>query len=75
MQAQEKSSWWWVLAETKRIREESTVPRNVTFKHDTDKVNWIKWYLVIENYRSDYKIRELLSPPIFSYILLVKNFS
>ena len=29
----------------------------------------------MENYRSDYKIRELLSPPIFSYILLIKNFS
>ena len=28
----------------------------------------------IENYRSDYKIRELLSLPIFSYILLIKNF-
>ena len=28
-----------------------------------------------ENYLSDYKIRELLSPPIFSYILLIKSFS
>ena len=26
----------------------------------------------IENYRSDYKIPELISTPIFSYILLIK---
>ena len=29
----------------------------------------------IENYYSDYKIRELLSPMIFSSILLIKSFS
>ena len=29
----------------------------------------------IENYHSDYKIRELLSPPIFSSIPLIKSFS
>ena len=31
--------------------------------------------LINENYRSDYKIRELLSPAIFSNILLIKSFS
>ena len=28
-----------------RNREESTVPRNATFRRETTKVNWIKWYL------------------------------
>ena len=37
----------WVLAETRRIREESTVPRNATFKQETTKVNRISVVFVL----------------------------
>ena len=62
------------MAETRRIREESTVSRNATFNTRQLRQIELSCICFIENYRSDYKRRDLLSPVIFSYILLIKNF-
>ena len=49
-------------------------PQKRHFKQETTKVNWIQWYLFYWKLLFRYKICELLSPSIFSYILLIKYF-